>query len=263
MTGASNLTEHSVADAARTAGFAGLARYVERTGSTNADLLAEAERGAPSWSVLVAGHQHEGRGRLGRAWVAPPGTSLLVSVLLRPDLSPGEAPVLALAAAVAAVDALRDAAGLSAGCKWPNDVLVGGRKVAGILTEAKAAPARLEHVVVGMGMNVLQTASELPADAAATSVAIEAGTADPVALLVAFLRRLRTAVSLAARPGREELLGRYRAVCLTLGRGVRADLGGGATVLGRAVAVGRAGELVVRTEDAEVVLASGEVAHVR
>src|SRR5689334_21196710 len=127
------LDEARVAEAARAAGIEVPARYVDVTGSTNADLLALAAAGAPAWSVLVAGHQESGRGRLGRTWVEPPGSSLLVSVLLRPDLEPERLPMLTLAAGVAIVEALADGAGVTATCRWPNDVMVGQRKLAGVL----------------------------------------------------------------------------------------------------------------------------------
>src|SRR5690349_12342781 len=119
------LTEHSVAGAARAAGLPGEAMFVASTGPTNADLVKLAERDAPAWTMIVAGHQEAGRGRLGRGWDAPPGSSLLVSVLLRPAVDPADAPLLTLATALAAADACHRACGVAPDCKWPNDLLVG------------------------------------------------------------------------------------------------------------------------------------------
>jgi BirA family biotin operon repressor/biotin-[acetyl-CoA-carboxylase] ligase len=253
------LDEARVAEAARAAGVDVPARYVEVTGSTNADLLALAEAGAPAWSVLVAGHQEAGRGRLGRAWVEPPGSSLLVSVLLRPELEIDRLPMLSLAAGVALVEALGSAAGLTATCRWPNDVLVGERKVAGILAES-ADDGFKRHAVIGTGLNLTQRPDEFPADLRrpATSVAADGGRADPAAILTAYLSILRTSVDeLDRRP--EVLVERYRAVCSTIGREVRARTIEGDEVEGRAAGVSDRGELIVRAPSGERRVAFGEV----
>ena len=129
--------------------------FVERTGSTNADLLAAATAGAPDRSVLVAEHQEAGRGRLARSWVSPPGSGLTVSVLLRPEgVSASRLGWLTLLAGLAAYDAVRALSSVPCGLKWPNDLLLGPaqRKVAGILAEV-ADPQR-PAVVVGIGLNV-------------------------------------------------------------------------------------------------------------
>ena len=159
-------------------------RFVERTASTQR-LLGEHD---PEGAVVVADEQTEGRGRLGRQWHAPAETSLLVSVLLRPDVEPARLPELSLVAGRACAEAIAEVAGLETEVKFPNDVLVGGRKVAGILAEATEG-----RVVLGIGVNVRQRAGELPADArtAATSLLLETGRElDRADLLVALLDRL-------------------------------------------------------------------------
>jgi BirA family transcriptional regulator, biotin operon repressor / biotin---[acetyl-CoA-carboxylase] ligase len=152
-------------------------RWAASTGSTNSDALALARDGAPEGIVVVADHQHAGRGRRARTWVAPPGGSLLVSVLLRPPA--GVAATTAMATAVAMAEAVDDLAAVKAGLKWPNDLVVatadGDRKLAGILAEADwpagstisagyRAPAAHDRavVVVGVGINVTWPALERP-----------------------------------------------------------------------------------------------------
>jgi BirA family transcriptional regulator, biotin operon repressor / biotin---[acetyl-CoA-carboxylase] ligase len=159
-------------------------RFVERTASTQRLLAADDPEGA----VAVADEQTEGRGRLGRQWLAPAGTSLLVSVLLRPNVQPARLPELSLVAGRACAEAIAEVAGIETEVKFPNDVLVGGRKVAGILAEASEG-----RVVLGIGVNVNQAAGELPPDARtpATSLLLETGReVGRAALLVALLERL-------------------------------------------------------------------------
>ena len=149
------------------------------TGSTNADLLAQAAGGAPEGSVLVAEAQTAGRGRMGRAWLSPPGAGLMFSVLLRPgEVPPARRGWVPLLTGVAIASAVRDLTGLDARLKWPNDVLVGDRKLAGILAEQSA-----DAIVVGAGINVSTRQAELPVETA-TSLVLEG----------------------AARTGREQLL---------------------------------------------------------
>src|SRR6478735_7289277 len=142
-------------------------RAVASTGSTNADLAAEARAGAPSGTVLIADHQSTGRGRFTRRWEASPGASVAVSVLLRAgDVPVARWPWLPLVTGVAVADGLRAAAGIEAAVKWPNDVLIDDRKVCGILAERVDDAA-----VIGMGINTTLTEDELPV-ATATSLAL-------------------------------------------------------------------------------------------
>src|ERR671936_1285438 len=143
-------------------------RFVERCTSTQ-QLLAEDD---PEGAVVVADEQTEGRGRLGRTWLAPAGTSLLVSILLRPDVEPARLPELSLVAGRACAEAIAETAGLETEVKFPNDVLVRRRKVAGILAEASEG-----RVVLGIGVNVSQGAGQLPPDARTpeTSLLFETG----------------------------------------------------------------------------------------
>lgn len=256
-------------------------RWVDETGSTNADLLQRARQGAPSGEVLVADHQHAGRGRLGRSWSAPPGASLLVSTLLRPELAPEFAYLGAVALALCAADACEEVTGLHPAIKWPNDLVVetadGTRKLGGVLSESLVERGALDAIVVGVGLNANWPA-DLPEELApiATSIAHELGVhdepaVDRVALLVTMLANLADQVSaLSAAHGRAALLDTLRARCTTLGRQVRAELSGGA-VVGRATDISGEGHLVIEgTADGESgavarrhVIAAGDVIHLR
>nr|MBA3907758.1 biotin--[acetyl-CoA-carboxylase] ligase [Pseudonocardiales bacterium] len=161
---------------------------VERTGSTNADLLAAAAAGAPDRTVLIAQHQDAGRGRLARSWVSPPGSGLTVSVLLRPDGVPASRlGWLTLLAGLAVYDAVRSLTAVPCGLKWPNDLLLGTaqRKVAGILAEV--ADAQRPAVVVGIGLNV---AAAPPDQLGATSLAAEGVDVGHTEVLIALLTAL-------------------------------------------------------------------------
>jgi BirA family transcriptional regulator, biotin operon repressor / biotin---[acetyl-CoA-carboxylase] ligase len=167
--------------------FGHVYRYATVTASTQRLLADERDEG----TVAVAEEQTEGRGRLGRPWEAPPGTSVLVSVLLLPDVAAPRLPELSLVAGGAVAEAIREVTGIEPSIKFPNDVLIGGRKVAGILAESSEG-----RVVLGIGVNANQTAEQLPAgvQTAPTSLRLEVG--EPVGraqLLAAILLRLERA----------------------------------------------------------------------
>ena len=242
-------------------------RRVAETGSTNSDLLALARGGAPEGVVLVADHQTAGRGRLDRSWVAPPGSSLLVSLLLRPAaLRPSQLHAVTVAVALAASDALRREAGFEPVLKWPNDLLVDDRKLGGILAESVASGAQVEAVVVGMGLN-LNWPDDFPPELAATAVAANQVAGRPVdreAVLSSFLTALEGRYDgLAAPGGLEAQAVEYRARCGTLGREVRVELASG-SFAGTATDVTADGHLVVALPDGTTrEVTAGDVVHLR
>ncbi|MFZ9630272.1 MAG: biotin--[acetyl-CoA-carboxylase] ligase [Ilumatobacteraceae bacterium] len=232
---------------------------VDETGSTNADLLRAVGEGAPDRSVLITRHQTAGRGRLDRRWDAPAGANLLMSVLFRADGADPHRLIQRLGVAARAVAA---AAGVSAGLKWPNDLLVGTEKLAGILAEGRADPAGGLAVVVGIGMNVNWAP---PGAARLAPGAVDAPPLEPLDPL-----RVAAAV-LEAFDERDDdvaLEGEYREHLATLGRRVRVELpspdGEQRVVEGRAVDVDAAGHLVV-LDDCAIThrFAAGDVVHVR
>ncbi len=214
--------------------------WLPEVASTNDEVAARARAGAPEGVVVVADHQTGGRGRRNRTWESPPGSSLLVSVLLRPP-SPQ---VAVVAAGLAALDAV----GREASLKWPNDLVVDGRgKLAGILAEAVGDGGA---VVVGIGLNVDWGETPLPPG----GTSLGPGT-DRAPLLVAYL----VALEIRCRMAPADLMAAYRSVCSTIGRRVRVALPGGETFEGRAEAVDDDGRLVVDGRP----VAAGDVVHVR
>jgi BirA family biotin operon repressor/biotin-[acetyl-CoA-carboxylase] ligase len=235
-------------------------RRFERIDSTNRFVLDEARAGAPHGLVAVADHQTAGRGRLGRSWEAAPGSSLLVSVLLRPDLPASRLFLLTLATGLALADALAAEAGVTAGLKWPNDLVVSDKKLAGLLAEADVDAGAARAVVIGAGCNL--TAAAFPPELApgATAVELEAGrVVDRDRLLAGFL---------AALAGRLDdlapTLDDARARSATLGRRVRIDLPGDERLEGMATELADDGSLVVRDDAGhDRAVAVGDVVHLR
>jgi BirA family biotin operon repressor/biotin-[acetyl-CoA-carboxylase] ligase len=259
------MTQHTVAAAAETAALGAPAYFFERTGSTNAEATRLAEDGAPEWTLVVAGDQDEGRGRLGRTWISTPGSSLLMSVLVRPPGPPGAAPIITLAVGACMARALQAACGVAARCKWPNDLMVGEGKVGGVLVEAKVQDDRLLYAVIGVGVNMTEPVEGFPGEFrhTATSVAREGGQPEMEETLVEFLSRLKKLWSPMDPEFGARVVAAYRDVCDSLGRSVRAGTTAGRTVDGRAVDVGPSGELVVETNSGLERVAFGEIEHLR
>lgn len=239
---------------------------VERTGSTNADLLARAAAGENiAGAVLIAEHQTAGRGRNGRVWSSP-RAQLTMSVGVDGAAVPPDAwGWLPLATGVAVVDTVAAVAGVEAGLKWPNDVLANGRKLAGILTEV--APAQ-RFIVVGIGLNVTLRDDEVPdaPEANATSLSTLGGqTPDRTSLVIALLEQLarRFGGWRAALGADAGLIADYRTRSVTIGSAVRAILPGGAEVLGVAQSIDEQGRLHIDSQTGSVAVSAGDVIHLR
>ena len=247
-------------------------RRVASTGSTNTDLVELARAGAPEGVVLVADHQTAGRGRLGRRWQAPAGSSLLVSVLCRPPLPLAGAHLVTVAAGLAAVDAVAEVAGLRPGLKWPNDLVVetgaGTRKLAGLLAESVTERGELSALVVGMGMNVRRPVGDAaqPEGLARTAAWVDEVAGRDVVVddvlqrwLAAFEERYE---ALLADGGVAAMRSAHRAACTTIGRRVRVELAD-ETVEGNAVDLDEDGHLVVDVGGHARAFAVGDVVHLR
>ncbi|HEY5856586.1 MAG TPA: biotin--[acetyl-CoA-carboxylase] ligase [Aldersonia sp.] len=261
----------NAAELSRGLNFYASVDVVDRTGSTNADLLERAADPTVDRAVLFAEFQERGRGRHSRTWEAPPQAHIAVSVLLRaPGVDPGTLGWLPLLTGIAIVDALREVAKVDAELKWPNDVLVGGRKVAGILAEVSwPKPADADTgpaVVVGVGLNVSLTEEELPVPQATSLALLGAEVTDRTTIARAMLRALaeRWRAWEAAGWATTDLAAAYRERCVTLGARVRADLPGGAAVEGTARDIDADGRLLIVREDRdEIAVAAGDVTHLR
>lgn len=232
---------------------------VDSLASTNLTMAARARAGEASGSVLIAEEQTAGRGRHERNWSAPKNSSVMVSVLVRPQAESARWGWVPLFTALAVVDAL-EVFNVSATLKWPNDVLVGGRKIAGVLCEV-VPTSDGNAVVAGWGINVDQTATELPGEGA-TSVGLEVGQVDRAALLLD---------ALAAWEGwyrrweadEDSLHARYTGCSSTIGQQVRVHLPDGTLLQGKALRIDLRGGLVVLAGGREHLVAAADVIHVR
>jgi BirA family biotin operon repressor/biotin-[acetyl-CoA-carboxylase] ligase len=238
-------------------------RVVAETASTNADVAAAAGAGRPEGLVVVAEHQTAGRGRAERTWSAPQRSGLTFSVLLRPPPATRAAwGWLPLLAGLSVATPLSRMSGLEVGLKWPNDVLVADRKLAGVLTEVVG-----DAVVVGIGLNVSLRADELPVPTATSLLLAGSQAVDREPVLRAVLRdmetRYRAWVGANGDAVASGLVAGYRAACVTIGRDLAVQLPGARGLTGRAVDVDDAGRLLVETGDGVQTLAAGDVVHVR
>ncbi|ANY07546.1 biotin--[acetyl-CoA-carboxylase] ligase [Pseudonocardia sp. HH130630-07] len=243
---------------------------VASTGSTNADLLAEAGRGAPDRSVLIAEEQVRGRGRLDRTWTSRPGAALTMSVLWRPEGVPadrlGWVPMLA---GVALVDAIRELSPeLPVALKWPNDLLAGPSlgKAAGILAEMTALSGGGPGIVLGIGLNVSTPSPELPWGA--TSLSAHGLTASRAEVAVALLTHLHRWEADWRESGGDAdasgLRSAYRSRCASLGARVRVEKPGGESLVGMAEDVDPQGRLLVHSDGGQrVAVAAGDIVHLR
>lgn len=235
---------------------------LDSTGSTNADLAERARTGAAGWSAMVAGEQTSGRGRLTRSWSSPQGTSVSLSVLVRPSRPVNEWGLLPLITGLGVARAL-GALGAAAALKWPNDVLLPAddeRKVCGILAELVAGPT--PGVVMGMGVNVGQVRGEFPVETA-TSLRLVGVSATRPQVVTAVLEQLGEVYGQWERYGWGAVKESYESACITLGRTVRVELPDGTAVLGTARSISDDGRLVVMTTSGPRSFAAGDVHHLR
>ena len=236
--------------------------FYEETDSTNDRIRELAAEGAPEGTLAIAERQSAGRGRRGRAWEAPAGTGIWMSLLLRPSIPPANASVLTLLAGLAISEAIERETGIQVGIKWPNDVLLGSRKLVGILTEMDCDMERIHSVTLGIGINVQTEAFSAELAEIATSLFLESGRRFDRAVLAGAVLEVFTelyeafaAAGGSFAPFRE----RYCRRCLNIGREVLVI--GGETYVAEALDITPEGELVVKRKDTgktEIVF-SGEV----
>lgn len=236
----------------RTVAFGRMIHYYESVPSTNATAIDLAQDGACHGTLILADAQTAGRGRRGRFWHSPPGVNLYCSLIVR--LHSSQADYLTLipqAAALAVADAIADAAGLRCRLKWPNDVMINDKKVAGILCEsAGGRPGSI--VVVGIGVNANSRREDFPPDLRAMVATLLAERGSPVdrgALLSTLMNRLEEQLDLLWPQNVSALVDSYRGRCATLGQFVRATLGDSDVVEGIAEAIGDDGSLLIRRQN--------------
>ena len=240
--------------------FAGKLRFSSVTGSTNSDALAAARDGAPHGSVFFADEQTAGRGRGDHRWQSVAGEGLYLSLVMRPTLSAPQLPLIPLAAGLAAAEAIRAVAGVAIDLRWPNDLLIGPRKVGGILVESKTEAAGLAFAVIGVGINVHQRAFDPELSTPATS--LDLATGDGVsrqALLVALLKSLERETLLLSNPAAvSATLARVEQASTWL-RGRSVEVHGPQECLGTTAGLDAHGFLLVQTARALVTVQTGGI----
>jgi BirA family transcriptional regulator, biotin operon repressor / biotin---[acetyl-CoA-carboxylase] ligase len=234
----------------KTAYFGQKIRHFLHTDSTNIQARSWASEGAEEGALVVSEYQEKGKGRLNRAWQAPPGKNLLFSLILRPGWAPQKAFYGTVLASVSLCRAIQDIVGISAGIKWPNDLYVGNKKLAGILTEFAADSDLLEYMIIGIGVNCHWAPSELPPGGQpATSLLMEAG--NPISRLLLLSRFLTYGEALYERTQKEGvgfLREEWNRVSLVTGRKV-ALMNGRASWTGLAQGINEQGGLILLLED--------------
>ena len=235
--------------------------YYKELDSTNLEAKRLAKQGADHGTVVVAERQSAGRGRLGRAWNSPAGSNIYMTLLLRPRLQPELAPMLTLVMACSVADALRQVTGLEAQIKWPHDIVLGGKKVCGILTEMEAEPQQIHHVVIGVGINVNTEQFSEEIQETATSLYLASGkTFSREAILAEVLTHFEKEYAIFMRDRNlSGLREHYNALLVNRGREVLI-LDEKETYQAVAFGINEWGELLVRKEDgSEEAVFAGEV----
>jgi BirA family biotin operon repressor/biotin-[acetyl-CoA-carboxylase] ligase len=227
--------------------FARRVYYIPEVDSTNRLALDMAKKGEAEGTLVITDRQTRGRGRYDRHWVSPPGRNLLLSLILRPSMSPGAALPVTLACAVSIAETLESELGRGAGVKWPNDVMVGANKICGILSEGSSRGSRIDYVVVGVGINVNMTEDEFPPDLRrpATSCRLVTGRVhDRAPLLARVLGGLEETYHDFTRDGFDGIIHRYDGRLVDRGQtvGFTKD---GKTSYGNVMGVGGDGGLMI------------------
>ena len=235
--------------------------YFPDTDSTNIRAKELGEKGAPHGTLAVAGRQSAGRGRRGRGWESPPGSSIYMSILLRPQCLPSRAPMLTLVMAYSVAEALKKCTGQEIGIKWPNDIVLNGKKLVGILTEMSSEIDYINHVVIGVGINVNMDSFSEEIAKTATSLRIETGQVMKRSTLIAeimkhFERDYDTFLRTGDLSGIREA---YNSLLVNCGKEVRI-LGAKEPYQALALGINDGGELLVRRQDgSEEAVYAGEV----
>lgn len=235
--------------------------FFDEIDSTNDELKRRADKGAEEGLVAVADIQSKGKGRRGRAWETPAGVNIAMSYLLRPGLAPDIAPMMTLIMAMAAAKGIREVSSLDVGIKWPNDIVINGRKLVGILTEMTAEPDYIHEVIVGTGINVNTESFPEEIKATATSMRIEGGQKYSRSKVVAAVTDAFEAYYeiFCATGDLSALRSDYNAACVNVGAGVRV-LDPKGEYDGMAKGIDNKGELIVIKEDgSETRVYAGEV----
>lgn len=234
--------------------------YLDSVDSTNTRVKQLAEAGYPDGTLVVADQQTSGRGRSGRTWESPAGSAIYMSLLLKPDINPGNASMITLVTALAIARAITDLTGKTAGIKWPNDIVMNGKKVCGILTEMRAKPDHVDYIVVGVGINIHADAFPEEISDRATSLYLETGTHyDRVDLVERVWEAFEYYYGIYLQTeDLSRLVEEYNSRLVNMGQGVKV-LDPKEPFEGTAMGITPRGELIVDTEEDRKLVFSGEV----
>lgn len=238
--------------------------FLDKTPSTNDLAMSLAEEGAPYGTVVIADSQSRGKGRMGRRWLSQPKSNIYMSVIIRPKLAPRDAPLLTLLTAVSCALAVGRLSSVDVSIKWPNDLMVGAKKLGGILLETRSEPDRVLYAVLGIGINVNQNNFPKELSSKATSLRLKAGKKfSRTELIAEVLTETGAWLKLFEKEGRDAVIRKWRALNCTLGKKVKVTTGEG-TVTGLAADIDAEGRLVVKTRDGKKVkVVSGDLATLR
>ena len=247
------LTPSEVKSSLKTEWMGKVIHYFTRLDSTNSKAYELATRGAEEGEVVISESQEKGRGRLGRNWFSPPHLNLYLSVILRPKIPPHQAPLITLMAAVATAEAIEENTGLRPLIKWPNDILLRGRKVAGLLNEIKSETDRIHFVILGIGMNLNMDEKMFPQGirSLATSLKRELGrTISRRDLLSSLLQKLEEWYAVFLKEGGEAILRAWRSRAQIKGKRLKVT-SFGESITGTGVDVDSDGALILETRSGE------------
>ena len=223
--------------------------FSDEMDSTNDTAKKLALDGCPEYTVVVCNQQKNGKGRLGRKWSSPYGVNIYMSMVLFFDADISKVPQTTLVMGIAAAKTIRDITGLDAKIKWPNDVIINGKKVVGILTEMQAETGHILFVVTGIGINVNQVEFDDDIKQKATSLCLECKKVFKRSEIIkALIQNIKEYYAIFCKDGLDALRDEYKALCINIGREVKAELNG-KTIIGRAVDISKGGELIIETKD--------------
>ncbi len=222
--------------------------YSKEIDSTNREAKDLADEGAPEGTLILSEAQIKGKGRKGRTWFSPPKGGIYISLILRPTISPVEAPKFTLLAAVAIAEALLSMTPLNINIKWPNDILVNGKKIAGILTEMSTEMDAVNYIVVGLGLNVNTPKFPYEIQGIATSILIETGKVFPrVRLIQDYLQRYETYYEMVKKTGFDPIINRWKDLSNIIGKKVEVNVIGN-QFIGEALDIDGDGALILRDD---------------
>lgn len=233
--------------------------YLEEVDSTNEECKRQADKGCESGLFVVCDRQTAGKGRLGRSWVADKNVGLYMSMVLRPEIMPVEAPQITLIAGIVVRRIINRITGLKASIKWPNDIIVNGKKLVGILTEMSAEMEKVNYIVLGIGINVNMESFEGELKDKATSLYMETGKRFKRSDIInEFLKEFEPSYEIFCKKGFAPFVEEYNSNCANINRSVK-TVGGRSEIFGIAKGVNDKGELMILSEDKLVPVFAGEV----